>query len=88
MNFQLTAQVLENKDIGFGMVDSLKDAKVAKKLGMTLTTTVFVTFSLIKKNKKKQLLVLSHQGWRRWAACTFSRTTVSLNLMESFPQTR
>lgn len=45
MNFQLTAQVLENKDIGFGMVDSLKDAKVAKKLGMTLTT-VFVTFSL------------------------------------------
>lgn len=38
MNFQLTAQVLENKDIGFGMVDSLKDAKVAKKLGMTSTT--------------------------------------------------
>lgn len=49
MTFQLTAQVLENKDIGFGMVDSLKDAKVAKKLGMTLTTTVLVTFSLIKK---------------------------------------
>lgn len=35
VNFQLTAQVLENKDIGFGMVDSLKDAKVAKKLGIT-----------------------------------------------------
>lgn len=35
VNTQLTAQVLENKDIGFGMVDSQKDAKVAKKLGMT-----------------------------------------------------
>lgn len=35
MNTQLTAQVLENKDIGFGMVDAQKDAKVAKKLGMT-----------------------------------------------------
>lgn len=34
VNVQLTAQVLENKDIGFGMVDSQKDAKVAKKLGM------------------------------------------------------
>ena len=30
---QLVAQVLEEKDIGFGMVDSHKDAKVAKKLG-------------------------------------------------------
>lgn len=35
VNIQLTAQVLENKDIGFGMVDSQKDVKVAKKLGMT-----------------------------------------------------
>lgn len=33
LNPQLTAQVLEDKDIGFGMVDSQKDAKVAKKLG-------------------------------------------------------
>uniref|UniRef100_A0AAX7SGZ8 Calsequestrin n=1 Tax=Astatotilapia calliptera TaxID=8154 RepID=A0AAX7SGZ8_ASTCA len=33
---ELTAQVLENKDIGFGMVDSQKDVKVAKKLGMYL----------------------------------------------------
>lgn len=57
MNFQLTAQVLENKDIGFGMVDSLKDAKVAKKLGMTLTTTVFVTFSLIKKKKTARVVL-------------------------------
>lgn len=32
-SFQLAAQVLEEKDIGFGMVDSHKDAKVAKKLG-------------------------------------------------------
>ena len=30
---QLTAQVLEDKDIGFGMVDAQKDAKVARKLG-------------------------------------------------------
>lgn len=30
---QLAAQVMEEKDIGFGMVDSHKDAKVAKKLG-------------------------------------------------------
>lgn len=46
MNFQLTAQVLENKDIGFGMVDSLKDAKVAKKLGMNdLFCDFFVKFS-------------------------------------------
>lgn len=37
VNIQLTAQVLENKDIGFGMVDAQKDAKVARKLGMTYT---------------------------------------------------
>uniref|UniRef100_A0A3Q3GK84 Calsequestrin n=1 Tax=Labrus bergylta TaxID=56723 RepID=A0A3Q3GK84_9LABR len=30
---ELAAQVLEEKDIGFGTVDSHKDAKVAKKLG-------------------------------------------------------
>lgn len=30
---QLVAQVMEEKDIGFGMVDSHKDAKIAKKLG-------------------------------------------------------
>lgn len=40
VNFQLTAQVLENKDIGFGMVDSQKDAKVAKKLGMACVTMI------------------------------------------------
>ncbi|CAB1327863.1 unnamed protein product [Coregonus sp. 'balchen'] len=37
---ELTAQVLEDKDIGFGMVDSQKDAKVAKKLG----TSSFVIY--------------------------------------------
>ena len=37
---QLTAQVLENKDIGFGMVDSQRDAKVARKLGMSRTPDV------------------------------------------------
>lgn len=30
---QLVAQVMEEKDIGFGMVDSHSDAKVANKLG-------------------------------------------------------
>lgn len=30
---QLAAQVLEDKGVGFGMVDSEKDATVAKKLG-------------------------------------------------------
>lgn len=40
VNFQLTAQVLENKDIGFGMVDSQKDAKVARKLGMACATII------------------------------------------------
>ncbi|CDQ77618.1 unnamed protein product [Oncorhynchus mykiss] len=41
---ELTAQVLEDKDIGFGMVDSQKDAKVAKKLG---------TSSLVINSAKK-----------------------------------
>ncbi|CAL1598302.1 unnamed protein product [Knipowitschia caucasica] len=31
---ELTAQVLENKDIGFGMVDAQKDFKVAQRLGL------------------------------------------------------
>ena len=30
---QLAAKVLEPRSIGFGMVDSKKDAKLAKKLG-------------------------------------------------------
>lgn len=47
VNTQLTAQVLENKDIGFGMVDSQKDAKVAKKLGMTCI------FSIPQSNSKE-----------------------------------
>lgn len=34
-DLQMAAQVLQEKDIGFGMVDSEKDAKVAKKLGKT-----------------------------------------------------
>lgn len=33
----MAAQVLQEKDIGFGMVDSEKDAKIAKKLGKTET---------------------------------------------------
>lgn len=32
-SLQLAAQVLEDKGVGFGMVDSEKDTAVAKKLG-------------------------------------------------------
>ncbi|XP_035533709.1 calsequestrin-2-like [Morone saxatilis] len=39
---ELTAQVLENRDIGFGMVDSQKDAKVAKKLGLEEVGSLYV----------------------------------------------
>ncbi|XP_061693300.1 calsequestrin-2-like isoform X1 [Syngnathoides biaculeatus] len=39
---ELTAQVLENKDIGFGLVDAQKDAKVAKKLGLQEVGSVYV----------------------------------------------
>ncbi|MEQ2209234.1 Calsequestrin-2 [Xenoophorus captivus] len=39
---ELVAQVMEEKDIGFGMVDSLKDAKVAKKLGLEEEGSVYV----------------------------------------------
>ncbi|XP_016418370.1 calsequestrin-2-like [Sinocyclocheilus rhinocerous] len=39
---ELAAQVLEEKDIGFGMVDSQKDAKVAKKLGLHEEGSVYV----------------------------------------------
>ncbi|XP_071321040.1 calsequestrin-2-like [Trachinotus anak] len=39
---ELTAQVLENKDIGFGMVDSQRDTKVAKKLGLEEVGSLYV----------------------------------------------
>ncbi|XP_042369077.1 calsequestrin-2-like [Plectropomus leopardus] len=39
---ELTAQVLENKDIGFGMVDSQRDSKVAKKLGLEEVGSLYV----------------------------------------------
>ncbi|KAF7664161.1 hypothetical protein LDENG_00187220 [Lucifuga dentata] len=39
---ELTAQVLENKDIGFGMVDCQKDAKIAKKLGLEEVGSLYV----------------------------------------------
>uniref|UniRef100_A0A3Q2CGJ3 Calsequestrin n=1 Tax=Cyprinodon variegatus TaxID=28743 RepID=A0A3Q2CGJ3_CYPVA len=39
---ELVAQVMEEKDIGFGMVDSLKDAKVAKKLDLEEEGSVYV----------------------------------------------
>lgn len=39
---ELTAQVLENKDIGFGMVDAQRDVKVAKKLGLEVVGILYV----------------------------------------------
>uniref|UniRef100_A0A4W5MVU0 Calsequestrin n=1 Tax=Hucho hucho TaxID=62062 RepID=A0A4W5MVU0_9TELE len=39
---ELTAQVLEDKDIGFGMVDSQKDVKVAKKLGLEEEGSLYI----------------------------------------------
>uniref|UniRef100_A0A4W4HAR7 Calsequestrin n=1 Tax=Electrophorus electricus TaxID=8005 RepID=A0A4W4HAR7_ELEEL len=42
MVLELTAQILEDKDIGFGMVDSHKDAKVAKKLGLEEEGSIYV----------------------------------------------
>uniref|UniRef100_A0A8C5B2P7 Calsequestrin n=1 Tax=Gadus morhua TaxID=8049 RepID=A0A8C5B2P7_GADMO len=42
MVLELVAQVLEEKDIGFGMVDAKKDAKVAKKLGLDEVDSVYV----------------------------------------------
>ncbi|XP_059409217.1 calsequestrin-2-like isoform X2 [Carassius carassius] len=42
MVLELAAQVLEDKDIGFGLVDSYKDAKVAKKLGLEEEGSIYV----------------------------------------------
>ncbi|XP_051914932.1 calsequestrin-2-like [Hippocampus zosterae] len=39
---ELTAQVLENKNIGFGMVDAQKNAKVAKKLGLEEVGSLYI----------------------------------------------
>ncbi|TSU62999.1 Calsequestrin-2 [Bagarius yarrelli] len=39
---EMAAQVLQDKDIGFGMVDSDKDAKVAKKLGLEEESSVYI----------------------------------------------
>ncbi|XP_048865279.1 calsequestrin-2-like [Brienomyrus brachyistius] len=39
---ELTAQVLEDKDIGFGMVNSHQDAKVAKKLGLEEEGSLYI----------------------------------------------
>lgn len=62
---------MEEKEIGFGMVDSHKDAKVAKKLGEWKNYRFFwVTNEL----EKFDTLVHS-QAWRRRAVCMFSKTT-------------
>uniref|UniRef100_A0A8C2HSR1 Calsequestrin n=1 Tax=Cyprinus carpio TaxID=7962 RepID=A0A8C2HSR1_CYPCA len=42
MVLELAAQVLEDKDIGFGLVDSYKEAKVAKKLGLEEEESIYV----------------------------------------------
>nr|5CRH_A Chain A, Calsequestrin-1 [Homo sapiens]5CRH_B Chain B, Calsequestrin-1 [Homo sapiens] len=39
---ELAAQVLEDKGVGFGLVDSEKDAAVAKKLGLTEVDSMYV----------------------------------------------
>ncbi|XP_040433916.1 calsequestrin-1 [Falco naumanni] len=39
---ELAAQVLEDKGVGFGLVDSEKDAAVAKKLGLTEEDSIYV----------------------------------------------
>nr|XP_020653987.1 calsequestrin-1 [Pogona vitticeps] len=39
---ELAAQVLEDKGVGFGLVDAEKDAAVAKKLGLTEEDSVYV----------------------------------------------
>ncbi|KAB0394722.1 hypothetical protein E2I00_017345 [Balaenoptera physalus] len=39
---ELAAQVLEDKGVGFGMVDSEKDTVVAKKLGLTEEDSIYV----------------------------------------------
>ncbi|XP_028321186.1 calsequestrin-2-like [Gouania willdenowi] len=39
---ELTAQVLEDRDIGFGMVDSHKDLRVAQKLGLEEEGSLYV----------------------------------------------
>ncbi|XP_034042803.1 calsequestrin-2-like [Thalassophryne amazonica] len=39
---ELVAQVMEDKDVGFGMVDSRKDAKVAKILGLEEEGSIYV----------------------------------------------
>ncbi|NP_988894.1 calsequestrin-1 precursor [Xenopus tropicalis] len=40
--FELAAQVLEDKGVGFGLVDSEKDAAVAKKLGLDEEDSIYV----------------------------------------------
>uniref|UniRef100_A0A8B9L6W0 Calsequestrin n=1 Tax=Astyanax mexicanus TaxID=7994 RepID=A0A8B9L6W0_ASTMX len=42
MVLEFAAQILEDRDIGFGMVDSHKDAKVAKKLGLEEEGSIYV----------------------------------------------
>ncbi|TSK17871.1 Calsequestrin-2 [Bagarius yarrelli] len=42
MVLELAAQILENRDIGFGLLDSHKDAKVAKKLGLEEEGSIYV----------------------------------------------
>lgn len=54
---------MEEKDIGFGMVDSKKDAKVAKKLGEYLfvgfSMTVFDQLGLFKTGFCGKIMTIS-----------------------------
>lgn len=65
---------MEEKDIGFGMVDSHKDAKVAKKLGELNKTLFFFKFG-DKRNWKTFILPSIFQALRRRAVSMFSRMT-------------
>ncbi|XP_028835142.1 calsequestrin-2-like [Denticeps clupeoides] len=42
MVLELAAQVLEDRDIGFGLLDSRKNAKVAKKLGLEEEGSIYI----------------------------------------------
>lgn len=64
---------MEDKEIGFGMVDSHKDAKVAKKLGEWKKTSFFL---VINEQEDFYFDTLIHsQAWRRRAVCMFSKMT-------------
>lgn len=61
---------MEEKEIGFGMVDSHKDAKVAKKLGEWTNKRFFLVTNELEDAVDTDV---HSQAWRRKAACMFSK---------------